>query len=241
MIEVCSMETSPTLPWSLNAVPLPCFAECRWGGCNGHVNRDRGPQRQFKFQICSLARWIRSLLFRPCIERRSVWESTRCRSLHVPDLLIINVCLYRGIYTGIEKPRFFSHSGLSLEVARQLPLNSAKNPNWETHLRIFFFETLPLFHCFFASTKLTLAPLSPGFIHVLCDLPNTLRSEAVWSRTWAPLTKKSDWDSGFFVCMCFSCQTPRKVFFFFFASVMGLMIHVVGLYDFEAFTCQNLT
>ena len=26
---------------------LPCFAECRWCGCNAHVNRDRGPQRQF--------------------------------------------------------------------------------------------------------------------------------------------------------------------------------------------------
>ena len=48
MIVVC-VETSDTICWSLNAVPLPCFAEYGWGGCNGHAKRDRGPQWQFKF------------------------------------------------------------------------------------------------------------------------------------------------------------------------------------------------
>ena len=35
---------------------------------------------------------------------------------------------HRAVYTGIKKPEFFSHSGFSLEVARQLPLNTAKKP-----------------------------------------------------------------------------------------------------------------
>ena len=166
MIVVCSMETSPTIRWSPTA-RCPVFAECGWGGCNGHANRDRGPQRQFKFQICSLARWIWSLLFRPRIERRSVRESTRCRSLlHVPDVLIINVCLYRGIYTGIEKHRFFSHSGFSLEVARQLPLNSAKkNPNRETHLRnVFFLKLRRFFTVFLPVFKVNARSPLAGFI-----------------------------------------------------------------------------
>ena len=49
MIVVCSMETSATIRWSPNTNPLPCFAKRRWDWCKGHANRDRGPQRQFKF------------------------------------------------------------------------------------------------------------------------------------------------------------------------------------------------
>ena len=41
----------------------------------------------------------------------------------------------RAVYTCIKKPESFVHSGFSWEVARQLPLNTAKNPNWKTHLR----------------------------------------------------------------------------------------------------------
>ena len=33
-----------------------------------------------------------------------------------------------AVYTGIKKPESFSHSGFSLKVARQLPLNTPKNP-----------------------------------------------------------------------------------------------------------------
>ena len=40
-----------------------------------------------------------------------------------------------AVYTGIKKPESFSHSGFSLKVARQLPLNTPKNPNRKTHLR----------------------------------------------------------------------------------------------------------
>ena len=44
---VCGTETSATIRWSPTAVPLPYLAECRWGGCNGHANRDRGPRWRF--------------------------------------------------------------------------------------------------------------------------------------------------------------------------------------------------
>ena len=50
-----------------------------------------------------------------------------------------NLCLYSAVYTGIKKPESFSHSGFSLKVARQLPLNTPKNPNRKTHLRSVIF------------------------------------------------------------------------------------------------------
>ena len=40
--------SSATICWSPKAVALPCFGKCRWGGCNGHANREC-PRRQFKF------------------------------------------------------------------------------------------------------------------------------------------------------------------------------------------------
>ena len=50
---------------------------------------------------------------------------------------------YRAVYTGIKKKHeFFSHSGFSLEVARQLPLNTAKNRIEKTTSEVWFFETL---------------------------------------------------------------------------------------------------
>ena len=52
-----------------------------------------------------------------------------------------------------KKTGFFSHSGFLLEVARQLPLNTAKNPNWKTHLRSVVFETPPVFTVFFANVN----------------------------------------------------------------------------------------
>ena len=44
-----------------------------------------------------------------------------------------------AVYTGIKKPESFSHSGFSLKVARQLPLNTPKNLNRKTHLRSVIF------------------------------------------------------------------------------------------------------
>ena len=39
-----------------------------------------------------------------------------------------------AVYTCIKKPESFVHSGFSWDVARQLPLNTPKNPNRKTHL-----------------------------------------------------------------------------------------------------------
>ena len=44
-----------------------------------------------------------------------------------------------AVYTGIKNPESFSHSGFSLKVARQLPLNTPKNPNRKIHLRSVIF------------------------------------------------------------------------------------------------------
>ena len=43
-------------------------------------------------------------------------------------LEIFRKCHISAVYTGIKKPESFSHSGFSLKVARQLPLNTPKNP-----------------------------------------------------------------------------------------------------------------
>ena len=59
----------------------------------------------------------------------------------------------RAVYTCIKKPESFVHSGFSWEVARQLPLNTAKNLNRKTHLRSGIFETPPVFQVFFANVN----------------------------------------------------------------------------------------
>ena len=95
--------------------------------------------------------------------------------------------LNRAVYTGIKKPEFFSHSGFSLEVARQLPLNTAKNPNRKTHLRSVFFNSagfslvfLPIckrslpshryYSCFFWSRGTWPSVESPVPRDVLCTM-----------------------------------------------------------------------
>ena len=51
------------------------------------------------------------------------------------NMLKCNFMLFRAVYTCIKKPESFVHSGFSWEVARQLPLNTAKNLNRKNHLR----------------------------------------------------------------------------------------------------------
>ena len=48
MIVVCGTETSTTICWSPDTVPVPCVPECGWGGCKGYAIRDRDLRRQFK-------------------------------------------------------------------------------------------------------------------------------------------------------------------------------------------------
>ena len=111
MIVVCSTETNATIRWSLNAVPLPCFAECVWGGCNGHANRVWGLWRQFKFSnlfACpfnlltphSATQWeeecsgVNAVLLVSLLQTRSSWMFV-FKKLHSYSLknLMVNSCL----------------------------------------------------------------------------------------------------------------------------------------------------
>ena len=132
----------------------------------------------------------------------------------------------RAVYTCIKKPESFVHSGFSWEVARQLPLNTAKNLNRKTHLPSEIFWN------------------SAGFSGVYCQCKRLLQSRryysGFWSRgTWpskspdrgprrnahylrskversracAPLTKKPVWDSGFFTHALFVPKNPNVMGF----------------------------
>ena len=133
-------------------------------------------------------------------------------------LALCSLIINRAVYTGIKKPEFFSHSGFSLEVARQLPLNIAKNPNRKTHLRSVVFWNSAGFSLFFANVnaRSPLAGIIRVFGHVGRDLPEThtqyaaLRSRAARSRACATRTQKTVWDSGFFAHALF-LPKPRKV------------------------------
>ena len=90
-------------------------------------------------------------------------------------LLVSKLTIYRAVYTGIKNPEFFSHSGLSLEDARQLLLNTAKKQTRKTHLRsvVFWNSTgFSLFFCqFFVNARSPLAGIIRVFGHVGRDLP----------------------------------------------------------------------
>ena len=103
---------------------------------------------------------------------------------HPPMVKSIYCCYYvsllvwgesnRAVYTGINKPEFFSHSGFSLEVARQLPINTAKNTNRKTHLRSVVFWNSAGFSLVFCQCKRSLPShrYYSGFGHVGRDLRN---------------------------------------------------------------------
>ena len=84
----------------------------------------------------------------------------------------------RAVYTGIKKPEFFS-----LEVARQLPLNTAKK-KWieKPTSEVWFFETLLVFHWFFANVnaRSPLAGIFRVFGHVGRDLPESHTQPATY-------------------------------------------------------------
>ena len=72
-----------------------------------------------------------------------------------------------AVYTCIKKPESFSHSGFSLKVARQLPLNTPKNPNRKTHLRSVIFWN---------SAEISL---------VFCQCKRSLQSRRYYSGFWS--------------------------------------------------------
>ena len=74
---------------------------------------------------------------------------------------------FSAVYNGIKKPESFSHSGFSLKVARQLPLNTPKNPNRKTHLRSVIFWN---------SAEISL---------VFCQCKRSLQSRRYYSGFWS--------------------------------------------------------
>ena len=137
-------------------------------------------------------------------------------------------CLNSAVYTGIKKPESFLHSGFWLKVARQLPLNTPKNPNRKTHLHSVIFWNSAEISLFFCQCKRSLQSRRYylGFWSVIRDLQRNhptaardvmrttrVRSKVERSRSCAPLTKTQVWDSGFFAHALFVPKTPNVMGF----------------------------
>ena len=134
-----------------------------------------------------------------------------------------------AVYTGIKKNESFSHSGFLLKVARQLPLNTPKNPNRKTHLRSVIFwnsAEISLVFCQ-CNARSNLAGIIRVFGHVVRDLQRNhptaardvmrttrVRSKVERSRACAPLTKTQVWDSWFFRACAFRAKNPECYGFF---------------------------
>ena len=133
-----------------------------------------------------------------------------------------------AVYTGIKKPESFSHSGFSLKVARQLPLNTPKNPNRKTHLRSVIFWNSAEISLVFCQCKRSLQSRRyysgfwsrdtwPSADHptAACDVMRTtrVRSKVERSRSCAPLTKLKYEILVFFAHALFVPKTPNVMGF----------------------------
>ena len=158
-----------------------------------------------------------------------------CMKLFLQSIKLAKCFLYfcdkRAVYTCIKNPESFVHSGFSWEVARQLPLNTAKNPNRKTHLRSRIFWNSAGFSGVFANvnTCSNLAGIIQVFGHALRDLRRNhptaardvmrttrvrVRSKVERSRACAPPCQKNPvWDSGFFAHALFVPKTPNVMGF----------------------------
>ena len=146
---------------------------------------------------------------------------------------------------------FFSHSGFSL--ARQLPLNSAKNLNRKNPspkcVFFFFFFTPPVFHSFFANVNACspLAGFSRVFGHVVHDLRNALWSEAARSCACTHLPKNG-MRCGFFGACTFLAKKLEKFFWqckwyliLIFANVNGPTVDIQAVLEHLLKTPHSLT
>ena len=136
---------------------------------------------------------------------------------------------FSAVYTGIKKPESFSHSGFSLKVARQLPLNTPKNPNRKTHLRSVIFWNSAKISLFFCQCKRSLQSRRyySGFwsrgtwpsaespdrgprrnAHYTCTVKG--REKSRMRTTYQNTSMRF----GFFLRMRFSCQKPRMLWVF---------------------------
>ena len=105
-----------------------------------------------------------------CSLNINCWHSTSIPLLSTRQrgyLVLLEGSIYSAVYTCIKKPESFSHSGFSLKVARQLPLNTPKNPNRKTHLRSVIFWN---------SAEISL---------VFCQCKRSLQSRRYYSGFWS--------------------------------------------------------
>ena len=136
----------------------------------------------------------------------------------VPYFLGHTKHVYSAVYTGIKKPELFSHSGFSLKVARQLPLNTPKNPNRKTHLHSVIFWNSAEISLVFCQCKRSLQSRRFQRNHPTAarDVMRTtrVRSKVERSSACAPLTKTQVWDSGFFRACASRAKNPECYGFF---------------------------
>ena len=136
---------------------------------------------------------------------------------------------YSAVYTCIQKNESFSHSGFSLKVARQLPLNTKKKTNRKTHLRsviswnsaeisLVFCQckrSPPQSHRYYSGfwSRGTWPSVQRNHPTAARDVMRTthVRSKVERSRACAPLTKTQVWDSGFFAHALFVPKTPNAM------------------------------
>ena len=137
--------------------------------------------------------------------------------------------LISAVYTCIKKPESFSHSCFSLKVARQLPLNTPKNPNRKTHLRSVIFWNSAEISLVFCQCKRSLQSRRyySGFwsrgtwpsaespdrgprrnAHYTCTVKGREKS-----RMRTTYQNTSLWDSGFFAHALFVPKTPNVMGF----------------------------
>ena len=121
-------------------------------------------------------------------------------------LIIGKELINRAVYTCIKNPESFVHSGFSWEVARQLPLNTAKHPMANVNAC----SNLAGYYSGFWSRDTWPSAESPDrgprrTTHV--------RSKVERSRACAPLTKTPVWDSGFFAHALFVPKNPNVMGF----------------------------
>ena len=135
-----------------------------------------------------------------------------------------------AVYTGIKKPESFSHSGFSLKVARQLPLNTPKNPNRKTHLRSVIFWNSAEISLVFCQCKRSLQSRRyysgfwsrgtwPSAESPDRDVMRTTRVRTVKGREKSRMRTTYQntsilWDSGFFGACAFRAKNPECYGFF---------------------------
>ena len=131
---------------------------------------------------------------------------------------------YRAVYTGIKNLSFSHILGFRWKLLGNYPETLQKTRIEKPTSEVWFFETPPVFHWFFANVnaRSPLTGIILVFGHVGRDLLRNhprhtvhyVRSKVERSRACAPLTKKPVWDSGFFAHALFLPKKREKLWVF---------------------------